>query len=180
MRVQLRVSAAHYPRRTRMSLLTEPRIRAAKPKQKPYKLRDGRGLYLLIQPSGARLWRLRFRQPGRESMVSLGAYPDVSLKVARERREETRKAIAAGIDPAAQRRAERAGHENTFQAIAGEAQVCAEDFEESSVDSQRPALSARWLTADRIDHCARHAEGPSANRRARQTRDGPPDQAARE
>ena len=51
-------------------------------------------------------------------MVSLGAYPDVPLKVARERREETRKSIAAGIDPAAQRRAERAGHENTFQSIA--------------------------------------------------------------
>ena len=101
-----------------MSLLTEARIRAAKPKDKPYKLRDGRGLHLLVNPSGARLWRLRFRQPGRESMVSLGAYPDVPLKVARERREETRKSIAAGIDPAAQRRAERAGHENTFQSIA--------------------------------------------------------------
>lgn len=88
-----------------MSLLTEARIRAAKPKDKPYKLRDGRGLHLLVNPSGARLWRLRFRQPGRESMASLGTYPDVPLKVARERREETRKSIAAGIDPAAQRRA---------------------------------------------------------------------------
>ena len=101
-----------------MSGLSEARIRAAKPKEKPYKLRDGRGLYLLVNPTGARLWRLRFRQPGRESMISLGAYPDVSLKIARDRREEARKAIAAGVDPAAQRRAERVGHENTFQVIA--------------------------------------------------------------
>jgi integrase len=103
-----------------MPELTETRIRAAKPKEKPYKLRDGRGLYLLVQPTGARLWRLRFRQPGRESMVSLGAYPDVPLKLARDRRDETRKAIASGVDPAAQRRAERAGHKNTFEAIAVE------------------------------------------------------------
>lgn len=74
-----------------MSQLTETRIRAAKPKDKPYKLRDGRGLYLLITPAGACFWRLRFRHTGRESMISLGAYPDVSLKVARERREDSRK-----------------------------------------------------------------------------------------
>jgi integrase len=101
-----------------MSELNEARIRAAKPKEKPYKLRDGRGLHLLITPSGGRLWRFRYRHAGRESMVSLGAYPDVPLKDARERREEARRALASGIDPAAQRKAERAGLEDTFEAIA--------------------------------------------------------------
>jgi integrase len=101
-----------------MSELNEARIRAAKPKEKPYKLRDGRGLHLLVTPRGTRLWRLRFRHVGRESMVSLGAYPDVSLKVARERREDARKLVASGVDPASQRRAERAGLENTFEGIA--------------------------------------------------------------
>ena len=103
-----------------MSQLTEARIRAAKPKDKPYKLRDGRGLYLLITPAGARLWRLRFRQTGRESMISLGAYPDVSLKAARERREDSRKVIADGIDPSAKRQAEKLASANTFEAVSRE------------------------------------------------------------
>ena len=103
-----------------MSELNAARIRAARPKDKPYKLRDGRGLYLLVTPTGGRLWRLRFRYAGRENMLSLGAYPDVSLKGARERCDDTRKLIANGVDPSDQRKAERAGLENTFQAIAQE------------------------------------------------------------
>jgi integrase len=103
-----------------MSALSETRIRAAKPTDKPYKLRDGRGLHLLVTPAGGRLWRFRYRHAGRESMLGLGAYPEVSLKAARDRREEARKLVAAGADPAAQRRAERAGHANTFEGIARE------------------------------------------------------------
>lgn len=99
--------------------LTEARIGAAKPTEKPYKLRDGRGLHLL-QPTGSRLWRLRYRYAGRESMLGLGAYPDVTLKMARDRCGEARQLIAAGIDPAAARRAERTARENTFAAIAHE------------------------------------------------------------
>jgi hypothetical protein len=83
------------------------RIRAAKPKKKPYKLRDGRGLHLLVTPGGARLWRLRFRHSRPESMVSLGAYPEVSLKLARVRREDARKLVASGVDPASQRRGQQ-------------------------------------------------------------------------
>lgn len=101
-----------------MALLTEASIRAAKPREKPYKLKDERGLYLLVQPTGARLWRLRFYAEGRESMLSLGAYPDVPLKLARERRDQARQEIARGIDPAAQRRAKRAARAETFKAIA--------------------------------------------------------------
>lgn len=105
---------------TRMSRLTEISVRNAKPTEKPYKLRDGRGLYLLVMPTGRRLWRFRFRHEGRETMLSLGSYPDVGLKLARERLEEARKLVAKGVNPAAKRRAERDAREDTFEAIARE------------------------------------------------------------
>lgn len=103
-----------------MPQLTEVAIKAAKPREKAYKLKDDRGLYLLIQPTGARLWRLRFYVEGRESLLSLGAYPDVPLKLARERRDEARQQLAQGINPAAHRRARRAARAETFEAIAHE------------------------------------------------------------
>ena len=68
--------------------LTEARLRSAKPKARPYKLRDGGGLFLLITPANGRLWRLRYKIHGRESMLGLGTYPATSLKTARARRAE--------------------------------------------------------------------------------------------
>jgi len=103
-----------------MARLTEAAIRAAKPKDKPYKLSDGRGLHLLVTPTGSRLWRFRFRVGRREKMTGLGAYPDVSLKMARERLDGERKLVAAEVNPAAKRRAERAATADTFEAIAAE------------------------------------------------------------
>lgn len=103
-----------------MRHLTEAAVRTARPQGKPYKLKDDRGLYLLVQPAGARLWRLRFSLHGRESMVSLGSYPDVSLKDARERRDEARRQIANGINPAMHRRATRAARGDTLAAITEE------------------------------------------------------------
>jgi len=101
-------------------MLTEPRIRNAKPQEKPYKLPDGEGLCLLITPAGGRLWRLRYRYRGRESMVGLGQYPEVSLKMARGRARDTRRLLAEGGDPAAVKRAERGAQADTFEAIARE------------------------------------------------------------
>jgi len=103
-----------------MKTLTEAAIRAAKPKEKASKLLDGRGLFLLVTPDGRRYWRLRFRHAGREKLISLGVYPDVPLKLARERREEARKLIADGIDPVAKRKSERTAQADTFRAIAEE------------------------------------------------------------
>jgi hypothetical protein len=100
--------------------LTEARIRSARPDARPYKLRDGGRPYLLITPSDARLWRLRFKVHGRESMLGLGSYPATSLKAARARRAEVHAALEAGVDPAAERRVERASSSNTFQAIGRE------------------------------------------------------------
>jgi integrase len=100
--------------------LTDTAIRNAKPQLKPFKLFDGGGLFLLVNPNGSRWWRLKFRIGGKEKLLSLGVYPDVSLKEARDKRDEARKLIAQGIDPSAQRKATRAAEAETFEAIARE------------------------------------------------------------
>lgn len=103
-----------------MAFLTETRIRAAKPIEKPYKLFDERGLFMLVTPPSGRLWRLKYRMHGREKLISLGAYPDVTLKRAREKRDEARKLVADGIDPSARRKAQRGARAETFEAVATE------------------------------------------------------------
>lgn len=103
-----------------MPTLTEAHIRAAKPTEKPYKLFDERGLYMLVTPAGGQLWRFRYRRAGSEKLLALGAYPDVSLKRARERRDDARRLVADGVDPSAKRRAEKDAAGNTFEAVARE------------------------------------------------------------
>ena len=141
------------PGRTRiLPTLTETRIRAAKGAEKPYKLRDGGGLHLLVTPAGGRLWRMRYRHRGRESMIGLGSYPDVSLKVARARRDEARKLLGSGGDPAAVRRAERAGRAEHVRGhcarVARQAVVFGGDARESSVDVQRFAVPIPGIASD--------------------------------
>jgi len=105
-------------------MLTDTAIKAAKPQDKPYKLSDAQGLYLSIQPSGSKWWRFKYRFLAREKLLSLGVYPDTSLKQARERHQEARKQLANGIDPSAERQAVKAAasaaNANTFEAIARE------------------------------------------------------------
>jgi integrase len=103
-----------------MATLSEARIRTAKPKQKPYKLFDERGLYLRVERRGGRLWRFRYRYGGVEKLLALGAYPDVTLKRAREKRDDARRLLADGIDPSAQRQAERIAQHDTFEGVARE------------------------------------------------------------
>jgi integrase len=104
--------------------LTDTAIRNAKPAEKPFKLADGGGLFLLINPAGSRLWRLKYRVDGREKLLAIGPYPDVTLAKARERREEARRLLANGADPSAikkqSRHEARAATENTFRAVAEE------------------------------------------------------------
>ena len=104
--------------------LTETAIRNAKPGTKPYKLADGGGLYLLVNPTGSRLWRLKYRVSGREKVLAIGAYPDVLLAKARERRTEARRQLVEGVDPSAFKKQERqkakAAVTNTFRSIAEE------------------------------------------------------------
>src|SRR5215470_13697235 len=87
--------------------LTHVQITAAKPREKAYRLFDGRGLYIQIAPSGGRWWRFKYRFGGKEKRLSLGVYPDVSLKAARERLDEARRQVALGVDPAEERRANK-------------------------------------------------------------------------
>lgn len=100
--------------------LTDAAIRGARAREKSYKLADGGGLTLLINPNGSKWWRLRYRFGGREKMLSVGVYPDVPLKNARDKRESIRKLIASGVDPSAKREAEKVAQAETFAAIAAE------------------------------------------------------------
>lgn len=87
--------------------LTDIAVKSAKPRSRDYKLADGGGLYLLVTPSGGRLWRLKFRTHGLEKKLSLGRYPDLTLSAARKLRDAAREAVASGDDPAAAKRRQR-------------------------------------------------------------------------
>ncbi len=105
-------------------VLTNTAIQKAKPKEKQYKMTDGRGLFLLVSPNGGKWWRLRYSFKGKEKQISLGVYPEVSLKDARDRREEARSLLSDKIDPSEDRKAQKAadamGAENSFEVIARE------------------------------------------------------------
>lgn len=115
-------------------MLTETAVRAAKGKEKPYKLFDERGLYLLVNPNGSRLWRLKYRFGGVEKLLTLGVYNDVSLKRAREKRDDAKRLLADGVDPALKRKAEKTSASNTFAALAAE-----------WLELQRKALATKTL-----------------------------------
>lgn len=104
--------------------LTDSAIRSAKPRDKTYKLADSGGMYLELSPAGGRWWRLKYRYDGKEKRISLGTYPDVTLKGARDRRDEARKLLASGVDPGEHRKATKAArvteNANTFEVIARE------------------------------------------------------------
>lgn len=101
-------------------MLTNTAVKAAKPREKPYKLSDSGGLYLLVNPNSSLWWRLKYRFEGREKSLSLGIYPHVSLQQARQQRDEAKKSVANGVDPSAKRQAEKSATANTFEAVAHE------------------------------------------------------------
>lgn len=120
--------------------LSDTAIKNAKSREKPYKMGDSLGLFLLVQPSGGKLWRLKYRLDGKEQKLALGAYPEVSLKDARERRDKARAQLAQGLDPSREKRREaalkRVSAENTFELVAREY------FEKRRNDGDTP-----WSTA---------------------------------
>ena len=121
-------------------------ILKAKPKDKPYLLSDGEGLHLQIDTSGSKLWRLRYRFGGKANMMSFGAFPAVSLTDAREKRNEIKKQIAAGINPSLRRKLDKinASSGNSFGAVADEylANLKANGAAEITVSKNR------WLLED--------------------------------
>lgn len=104
--------------------LTDALIRTAKPAEKPYRLYDEGGLYAEVSTAGGKLWRMKYRFDGKEKRLALGAYPEIGLKEARERREEARKLLANGVDPGTVKKAQKAARleraANSFEVLARE------------------------------------------------------------
>ncbi|MGE0061079.1 MAG: Arm DNA-binding domain-containing protein [Xanthobacteraceae bacterium] len=129
-------------------VLTVFQVSKAVPRDKPFKLADGHGLHLLVNPNGSKLWRFRYRFAGKEQMLSFGSFPEVSLADARAKRDEARKQLAAGINPVVQRKEERVAAEvaarNTFGAVA-------EDYLRKLGEEGKAASTLdknRWLLCD--------------------------------
>ena len=99
-------------------MLTEPAIRAAKPREKAYKIADSEGLYLHVSLKGTRVWRYKFKFGGIEKLLTIGKYPAISLASARARRIEAQRALAEGVDPAAAKQAAKAAQANAFIDVA--------------------------------------------------------------
>src|ERR1700722_10704833 len=105
-------------------MLTDKVVRSIGPEEKPVKKSDSGGLYLLVQPSGSKLWRMNYRFRGRQKTLAFGIYDDVSLADARAKRDDARRQLRAGEDPGAVVREEKqaviAATANTFNAVAQE------------------------------------------------------------
>lgn len=103
--------------------LTDVKVKTAKPKERPYKLADGGGMYLLINANGSKYWRMKYRFAGKEKMLSIGVYPDVTLADAREKRSEARKylrLVAIRVRQKRRKIALQMSLKNTFEAVARE------------------------------------------------------------
>ena len=107
-----------------MASLSDAKIRNAKAKTKPYKISDGEGMFLLVTPSGSKYWRLKYFFAGREKLLALGVYPEISLSDARERRIQARKTLATGGDPGEVKKASKRqvvlNIENSFELVGRE------------------------------------------------------------
>lgn len=123
--------------------LNEAIVRNAEPRPKPYKMFDGGGLYLAIQPGGSKLWRLRYRYDGKEGLLSFGTHPPTSLASARRRRERTRQLLATGRDPrlACDRQGDSGRFRKAEDALARNPPVRADD------DREPPESACRHTTA---------------------------------
>ncbi|TDY76010.1 UNVERIFIED_ORG: integrase [Pantoea allii] len=114
--------------------LTDTKVRSAKPEEKEYSLVDGDGMFLLIHPNGSKYWRFRFRFGGKQHLMAFGVYPETSLADARQKREEARRLVAAGIDPREHKRAvkeEQAKEVITFESVAREWHASNQKWSES-------------------------------------------------
>jgi integrase len=167
-------------------MLTDVAIRNAKPADKPYKLSDYKGLYLLVSPAG-KYWRFNYRYLGKQKTLAVGVYPDTSLEDARGRRDEARALLAKDIDPSLMKRATKQAkqhaNENTFQAIALEWHVKqSTTWAESTAHNIKRCLEADifpWLgnrpimaiTAPELLAVLRKIESRGAHEKAQRTRE---------
>lgn len=98
--------------------LTEIQAKASKPRDRAYKLSDSEGLFLLIQPNGSKLWRMKYRYGGKEKLLSFGSYPRVGIAAAREKRAAAKAILSSGKDPARSQPETEADEGRTFLAVA--------------------------------------------------------------
>jgi integrase len=107
----------------RITAMSDIQIKKAKPADRQYTLFDGGGLFLLVTPSGGKLWRMKYRVEGREKLLAFGTYPEITLADARQRREDARRLLANGIDPGVVKKAQKqvqTAEKETFEVIARE------------------------------------------------------------
>jgi hypothetical protein len=144
------VTHRNFTRPARVKGLTDIAIRNARARDRAYKLSDGRGLCLLVQPNGSKWWRFRYDWDGKEQMLSMGTYPDTSLAHARKRRDDARQKIEAGTDPGAQRRLTEGAPERTFEAVAQHYLAGLERKVLLKKRSPHTLRKARWALRDYI------------------------------
>ena len=125
--------------------LSDLAVRKAKPSIKPYKLADGRGMYLLVNPSGSKLWRWKYRVAGREKLLALGSYPEVSLAAARDGCFEARRAFAGGVDPSEVRKAAKADQVVAMAASQDTFAALAREWMRRQVVAEVTANKSRWI-----------------------------------
>lgn len=149
--------------------LTQLRIRNAKPKEMPYKLADGGGLYLEVTPSGSMYWRMKYRRPnGKEAKLSFGAFPAVSLADARAKRDSAKQLLATGTDPARawdeQARQARLAAQNTFEHVA-------RDWHQTMINKWQPQTAQDILRRFEADIFPAFGRVPIAEIQARDVLD---------
>ena len=125
--------------------LTDAAIRSLTPGDKPIKVTDEKGLFLLVSPAGGKSWRFKYRIGGKEGKLGLGRYPDVSLKEARRRRDEARQKLANGIDPSEEKKSAKAWAE--LAAASSFGTVGAEYLEKIEKEGREAVTikKSRWL-----------------------------------
>jgi integrase len=121
--------------------LTVKDLKSATPREKPYKLFHGKGLFVIVQKDGRIFWRFKYSFQSREKMLSLGQWPEVSLKEAEDRRDDFRKDLRDGIDPSVKRQAEKYADGDTFKAVAEEWLGLQKDISPDTVEQFRKRLT---------------------------------------
>jgi len=123
--------------------LTDMKVVKAKSQDKPFTLFDGGGLFLLVTPQGGKLWRFKYRFGGKEKLLALGSYPEISLSDARRRREDARKLLANGVDPGMVKKAQKA---SKFESEANSFEVVAREWHEKMKDAWSPSHAHVTIT----------------------------------